>query len=241
MKKSKSTNEFKKVLKLIWKQKKTDIIFVLILFVIMTITLVAIKSTNGEMEQCDKSIALLETKIEDTKQDQIKMDTYFTANISAPSMIQVEQAEVPNYYIAEIPLDKDLQLYTYNLCQEKQVDYNLVLAVMWNESRFDVNALNYNTNGTYDYGIMQVNDIMKDYALEKCNVTDLNNTKDNILVGTTRLSEMVQKYGENQGLIAYGLGENGMKQLNHRGKYSTQSSRNVLSKRDEIRLIIKTN
>jgi len=240
MKKSKSTNEFKKVLKLIWKQKKTDIIFVLILLIVMTITLVAIKSTNGEMEQCDKSIALLETKIEDTKQDQIKMDTYFTANISTP-MIQIEQTEVPNYYIAEIPLDKDLQLYTYNLCQEKQIDYDLVLAVMWNESRFNANALNYNTNGTYDHNIMQINDIMKDYALEKCNVTDLENTKDNILVGTTRLSEMVQKYGESQGLIAYGLGENGMKQLNYKGKYSTQSSRDVLSKRDEIRLYTKTN
>ena len=240
MKKSKSTNEFKKVLKLIWKQKKTDIIFVSILLIVMTITLVAIKSTNGEMEQCDKSIALLETKIEDTKQDQIKMDTYFTANISTP-MIQIEQTEVPNYYIAEIPLDKDLQLYTYNLCQEKQIDYDLVLAVMWNESRFNANALNYNTNGTYDHNIMQINDIMKDYALEKCNVTDLENTKDNILVGTTRLSEMVQKYGESQGLIAYGLGENGMKQLNYKGKYSTQSSRDVLSKRDEIRLYTKTN
>ena len=241
MEKSKSTNEFKKVLKLIWKQKRIDIIFVLILLIVMITTLVMIKSTNGEMEQCDKSIALLETKINDTKQDQIKMDTYFTANISAPQMIQVEQAEVPNYYMAEIPLDKDLQLYTYNLCQEKQVDYDLVLAVMWNESRFNANALNYNTNGTYDHGIMQINDIMKDYALESCKVKDLNNTKDNILVGTTRLSEMVQKYGESQGLIAYGLGENGMEKLNRKGKYSTQSSRNVLSKRDEFKLIIKTN
>ena len=53
---------------------------------------------------------------------------------------EVRAAE-PTYY--DIPLSKDLQLYTYNRCVEYGIPehYELVLAMMWQESNYTANLI----------------------------------------------------------------------------------------------------
>ena len=49
--------------------------------------------------------------------------------------------ELSEFYIPEIPLSQELQAYTYQQCQEKQVSYELVLAMMYHESNYDPSAV----------------------------------------------------------------------------------------------------
>ena len=53
----------------------------------------------------------------------------------------------------------DLKSYTQTVCDEYDVDYSLALGVIYNESRFQSSLTHLNSNGTTDYGLMQVNEI----------------------------------------------------------------------------------
>ena len=57
------------------------------------------------------------------------------------------------YTLYDIGLPVELQNYTEDLCKEYGVSYPLVLAIMWQESRYQAGAV----SATSDYGIMQIN------------------------------------------------------------------------------------
>lgn len=72
------------------------------------------------------------------------------------------------------------------MCDENEISYELVLAVMYLESRFDVEAVNYaNSNGTRDYGLMQINSRYKDVHAENAGIDNFNvfDPYENIKVG----------------------------------------------------------
>lgn len=48
--------------------------------------------------------------------------------------------------------------YAYTKCAENNLSYEMFLAVAFNESRFTVDAVNVNKNGTTDRGLCQIND-----------------------------------------------------------------------------------
>lgn len=162
-------------------------------------------------------------------------------NIEPEEKAAPQQPEEPVdlFYIPEIPLGKELQEYTYDLCVENNVDYELVLAVMWRESRFELDATGYNDNGTQDSGVMQINDCNKKWIANELNVTDLYDPQQNILAGVTMLSEFVDTYGEHDGLMAYGAGETGMQRLKNKEIMTLDSVQLALDKRDEIEMMEK--
>ena len=87
--------------------------------------------------------------------------------------------------------DEDLKVYTRDLCEEYDVEYSRVLAIIWNASRFDASATGYNSNGTKDYGLMQLNDVTFDFLNENIGIEsmdELYNPETNILAGVTLLS-----------------------------------------------------
>lgn len=53
----------------------------------------------------------------------------------------------------------EYKTFTYAVSEAYGVSYELLLAIMYNESRFTVNATNVNTNGTVDRGLMQINEV----------------------------------------------------------------------------------
>ena len=57
----------------------------------------------------------------------------------------------------------ELKSYTQSVCDEYNVDYSLALGVIYNESRFQSGLTHVNSNGTVDYGLMQVNEVNFDY------------------------------------------------------------------------------
>lgn len=57
-----------------------------------------------------------------------------------------------------IELEPIMQFHVWNLCQEYDADYDLILSIMKAESNYNSTAYNTtNSNGTTDYGYMQIN------------------------------------------------------------------------------------
>lgn len=116
----------------------------------------------------------------------------------------------------DIDLPDDMQMHTYSLSKEYEVDLEIVYAIMFHESRFiwDVKD-NINTNGTRDRGLMQINEInwqwLADIGL------DVNDPYDNIECGIYMLSYLTNKYDTTSALMAYQCGEGGMKRLVNSG------------------------
>ena len=73
---------------------------------------------------------------------------------------------------------------------------SLLYAISKGESSFNPIAINYNTNGSYDYGLMQINSSWEP-ALRKLGITwgTLADPCTNVMVGAWVLSQCIQDYG----------------------------------------------
>ena len=144
---------------------------------------------------------------------------------------EVRAAE-PTYY--DIPLSKDLQLYTYNRCIEYGIPehYELVLAMMWQESNYTPDII----SATDDYGIMQINACNHEWLSDLLGTTNLLDVYQNIDAGTYIISKMLLKYGdEHKALMAYNMGENGAALNWDAGIYTSSYSRGIIAKREAIK------
>lgn len=144
---------------------------------------------------------------------------------------EVRAAE-PTYY--DIPLSKDLQLYTYNKCVDYGIPehYELVLAMMWQESNYTADLI----SSTNDYGIMQINSCNHSWLVDLLGPTDFLDASDNINAGIYVISKLLIKYGDvHKALMSYNMGEYGAS-LNWRaGNYTSRYSRGVVAKREVIK------
>lgn len=143
---------------------------------------------------------------------------------------EVSAAE-PTYY--DIPLSKELQLYTYTRCVDYGIadHYELVLAIMWQESNFTPDII----SETNDYGIMQINFYNHEWLREALGTTDFLDAKQNIDAGTYAISKLLLKYeDEHKALMAYNLGERGASLNWEAGIYTSEYSRGVVAKREAI-------
>lgn len=55
--------------------------------------------------------------------------------------------------------DTDLKQYAWQMAKYYNVSYEMVVAIIYNESRFVPGLTHTNSNGTVDWGLMQVNDV----------------------------------------------------------------------------------
>ncbi len=143
-----------------------------------------------------------------------------------PAGAQVEEESAP---LPKVPLSDALQRYAIDLCAEKNVPYPLVLGIIDHESGFDENAVHRNANGTLDSGLMQINDVAKPWAENACGVTDLLDPKQNLLTGVTLLSGYLEKYSLHDSVMAYALGEAGMKNAIASGRTTTKATDEILA------------
>lgn len=143
---------------------------------------------------------------------------------------EVRAAE-PTYY--DIPLSKELQLYTYTRCVDYGIPehYELVLAMMWQESNYTPDLV----SATDDYGITQINACNHEWLSDLLGTTDFLDVCQNIDAGTYIISKMLLKYGdEHKALMAYNMGENGAALNWDAGIYTSSYSRGVVAKREAI-------
>lgn len=137
----------------------------------------------------------------------------------------------PTVRIYDIPLSEDLQAFTFNLCEEYGVDYEMVLAIMDKESDYTASAISKSS----DYGIMQINKINHKWLTEELEVTDFLDPEQNIRCGIYMLADLMKKYDDpHRVLMAYNMGERGAREYVAKGNTSSAYSRYIMQLRDKL-------
>ena len=130
-----------------------------------------------------------------------------------------------------IPLDTNLQWYIIQKCEAKAIPPELVMALIWRESRFQSDVI----SSTGDYGLMQINKINHAELSKKLNISDWLEPYQNIKAGIYILDECIE-YTDNydKALMCYNLGKTGANRLFEQCVYSTPFSRSVIEKMNEL-------
>lgn len=144
---------------------------------------------------------------------------------------------------AESPIEiydgwnQELKDYTAKICESYDVDYSLVLAVIYNESRFQSGKTHLNSNGTTDYGLMQVNEVNFDYLHKTIGInsmSDLLDDKTGIKCGVELLAYH-KDFTENDSsaLLRYQIGAGKYKKYQQSGRTTNDVHSRVLEIKDE--------
>lgn len=109
-----------------------------------------------------------------------------------------------NTIYLDIPLSEDLQSHIFALCEERGLDYYLVMAVICKESGFDVDALSSNGSSV---GLMQIQPRWHTARAERLGCDDLTDPYQNVIVGIDLLAGLAGSgYGDEWVLMAYNGG-----------------------------------
>ena len=147
-----------------------------------------------------------------------------TENLQVLNKIEIIEPSIPIY---DIPMSKELQEYTYELCEYYCLPYELVLGVIHAESRFIETA-----NSGSSKGIMQISRGTGNWVSEQVGIRDFDpyDPKQNIAVGVWYL-DYLRSYWWEQGcldedvfslmLISYNRGIQGCK--NYIEKYGLEN------------------
>jgi soluble lytic murein transglycosylase-like protein len=187
----------------------------------------SVQALNDEIESLSNQVMELATRNQDLsaalQQSNDKLRLFVDDT-------EVRAAE-PAYY--DIPLSKELQLYTYTRCVDYDIadHYELVLAMMWQESNFTPDTI----SKTNDYGIMQINVCNHEWLMDVLGTTNFLDVSQSIDAGTYIISKLLIKYeDEHKALMAYNMGERGASLNWEAGIYTSNYSRGVVAKREAI-------
>lgn len=145
--------------------------------------------------------------------------------------VQLHPYIEPEPIFYDIPLSFELQEYTQTVCRQYKISYELVLAVMYTESSFRIDAINGKS-----HGLMQIHEINFADLSDKLGITDFTEPHNNILAGVYMLSELNAKYDSlHLVLTAYNRGESGLNRLMNKGITQSEYSRKVIEYMTEIK------
>lgn len=118
-----------------------------------------------------------------------------------------EPIAVEYRYREDIPLDAEVQDHIYTLSEEKGIEPEIIFAMIWRESRYEVDAIGDSGRA---WGAMQIHprwhsDRMKRLGVETND--DLLDPIQNVTVGIDYLDELRRIYGDiAKALVAYNAG-----------------------------------
>lgn len=101
----------------------------------------------------------------------------------------VEKAGFKQYSIG---LNKELQIYAYNMATKYGIQYELFLAMMYVESGFQANKI----SSTNDYGLCQINKGNHSYLTKQLGVTNFLDPYQNIQAGAFFLARYFKSWGK---------------------------------------------
>ena len=135
----------------------------------------------------------------------------------------------------DVPLDKNIQKYIFTMCSESDtctLDPAIVIAVIWKESDFDVNAIGDNGNSL---GLMQIQPRWHSERMEKVNGLNLLDPYQNIRVGIDYLIELYSIDNDIEWvLMAYNGGPTYANSLRSQGLVSDYAL-DILDKAEELK------
>ena len=187
----------------------------------------SVQALNDEIESLSVQVTELTTRNQDLSAALLK------SNERLRMFVDTTEVRGPEPTIYDIPLSEDLQVYTYTRCAEYGIEehYELVLAMMWQESHFTPDLI----SKTNDYGIMQINKRNHEWLSDLLGTTDFLDVHQNIDAGTYIIAKLLRKYDdENKALMAYNMGERAASLNWQAGNYTNEYSRSVMAKREAI-------
>lgn len=151
--------------------------------------------------------------------------THFTVDVQPAITVTSEPTATEPEILYNIPLDDELQRFVREQCEARGVPFEIALALIERESgyRTDVKSI------TNDYGLMQINACNHKWLAEELGLTDMMDPYQNITAGVYILGQAFEKYEDpNQALMAYNMGDAGMREAWKQGVHSTKYSRAVI-------------
>lgn len=131
------------------------------------------------------------------------------AEPAEPVVVQAAnvEPETPEWYIADVPLEQELQQALWDACQEFGVSYTLALAVI----EVETNYSNIQGDGGRSIGYFQVQPRWWGELMAEIGVTDLTDPVDNFRTGCAVLDRLLEQYGGSvtDALTAYNSGHPG--------------------------------
>jgi hypothetical protein len=126
-------------------------------------------------------------------------------------------------------LDDATQQMILERCEELDLDFAFVMAVIFRESSFKANA-----DSGSSVGLMQINRINHDWLSKELGITDFFDPEQNVKAGTYMLRLLFEKY-EDAGMVlmAYNMGESGARKLWNKGIYVTDYAEGVFQQADK--------
>ena len=125
----------------------------------------------------------------------------------------------------DVPMNHDLQAFTFYLCKAYGIDFRFAMAVIQQESGFQADIIS--TGG--DYGLMQISQVNHPWLSEELGITDFLDPYSSVKAGLFILHNLFQKYTDPEKvLMAYNMGEAGAKVLWNQGIFETDYTRSVL-------------
>ena len=138
--------------------------------------------------------------------------------------------DVP-FVMLPVPMSEGDQEAVFRICQDGEVAFPLVMAIIEHESEFDASA----RSKTGDSGLMQINDINK-ASLYDLGYQDLFLLEDNVGAGVYMLSYLFGKYEGDTTfvLMAYNAGEKGAREMRNAGINETEYSVEILQRAQQF-------
>lgn len=186
-----------------WLRRRIEVIVVL-LFLLVSITAMVIaplasKADTGDMTEQTTAATTYPTEAE----------TAATEPPTAPQPTETEVTEATEnteavYTYFDCELSEDLQEFIFGLCEEKQIDPAIIVAMCWKESTYTPGVVG---DGGNSYGLMQIQPRWHYERMQRLGCTDLLDPYQNITVGVDYLCELLEQYGSiDKALTAYNQG-----------------------------------
>jgi membrane-bound lytic murein transglycosylase MltF len=139
------------------KQTKKELIYLLILIILLVIFAKALHKadSNEQKETTNSNEIVVSNKLIQKEYVYSSLDKHTVKIASLDETVETEPADGIEfeYYYDSIPLDKEVQQYIYELSEENDLSYTLILAIAKVESNFDADIISH----TNDAGLMQLN------------------------------------------------------------------------------------
>ena len=138
--------------------------------------------------------------------------------------VQPEAEQEPEL-LYDVPMSDELQRYIREQAERQDVPFEIALAVIERESSYQPDAV----SDTGDFGLMQINICNHRWLYEELGITDVMDPEQNIEAGLYILGQAFQKYDDpDKALMAYNMGDSGMKSAWSKGQHSSKYSRAVI-------------
>lgn len=139
---------------------------------------------------------------------------------------QAKQYSEVKFVALPVDMNREDQEEVFRICQNNDVAFPLVMAIIEHESQFNPSARSI----TGDSGLMQINDVNAESLAEQ-GFTDLYDLHDNVSAGVYMLQELYCKYEDTTFvLMAYNAGEKGAKEQQKEGITETDYTNEIESR-----------